>query len=438
MPIPSFNQGRPDQSWRQNKKKYYIKRATAGHPAKKTKRLSYASPKRNNQPANFMVKAKKILLFGSLFLVVGGVISGLIFFAWVAHGVTDISKLTERVQPQSTKIYDRTGNNLLFEFYGNEQRTDINLNEIPDYVKWATISIEDKDYYNHGAISLWGIFRGVVLRVMMGKSPQGGSTLTQQFVKNAVLSNERTIIRKMKEWILAYRLEKTYTKDEILQFYFNEIPYGSTAYGVEAASQMYFGKSARDVNLAEAAILAALPQAPSKYSPYGPNQDLLFGRQQYILDLMVQQKYISQDQADAAKEYKIEFKPFATQIKAPHFVMYVKEMLSEKYGEKTVEQGGLKVITTLDLYKQEIAEQVIDEHAEKNETNWNASNAALVSLDPKTGQILAMVGSRDYFQRRYRWPGQYHDQSAPTGIFPEALGLPDRFYEGLHAQYHPL
>jgi membrane peptidoglycan carboxypeptidase len=225
----------------------------------------------------------------------------------------------------------------------------------------------------------------------------GGSTLTQQFIKNAVLTTEKTYTRKIKELILAYQVEKRFTKDEILQMYLNEIPYGSTAYGIEAASQRYFGKSVRDVNIAEAAILAALPQAPSRYSPYGPNKDLLIARQHYILDLMVEQGYIEEEKAVVAKQVTINFKEQSNNILAPHFVMYVKELLSEKYGEKMVEQEGLKIYTTLDLYKQEIAEKVIAEKTPGNEENYGASNASLVSIDPKTGQILAMVGSRDYF-----------------------------------------
>lgn len=225
----------------------------------------------------------------------------------------------------------------------------------------------------------------------------GGSTLTQQFIKNSVLTNEKTITRKIKEIILAYRLEKKFSKDEILQMYFNEIPYGSTAYGVEAASQKYFGKSAKDLNLAESAILAAMPQAPSRYSPYGPNKDILVARQKYILDLMAKYGYITKDQAMEAQNTVLVFKAPSDNMIAPHFIMYVKEILSDKYGEKTIEQGGLKIYTTLDLYKQKIAEQVINEKSVSNEKKYQATNAALISIDPKNGQILAMVGSRDYF-----------------------------------------
>ena len=244
---------------------------------------------------------------------------------------------------------------------------------------------------------MWAMFRTAITNVLFGQKA-GGSTLTQQFIKNAVLSPEKTYTRKIKELILAYKVEKKFSKDEILQMYLNEIPYGSTAYGVEAASQRYFGKSVKDVNLAEAAILAALPQAPSRYSPYGSNKDLLIQRQHVILDLMKEQGYIPEAKAEAAKQFKLEFKKQEdANMLAPHFVMYIKEMLSEKYGEKMIEQDGLKIYTTLDLYKQKIAEEVITAQAEKNEKNYNAKNAALISIDPKNGQILAMVGSKDYF-----------------------------------------
>lgn len=388
------------QSWRTNKKKYYIKRQPQNTANRlKKRRLSHRA-KRSRRAGFLSPRLKQRLISFGLILVIITLLSGLTFFAYLSRKVTDIRALTDRQLAESTKIFDRTGEELLFEIHGEEKRTEVSLAQIPDYVKWATIAIEDKNFYKHKGISIWGIFRGVVIETLRHGRAQGGSTLTQQFVKNAILTPERRITRKLKEWILAYRIEKTYAKDEILEFYFNEIPYGSTAYGIEAASQLYFGKSIRDINLAEAAILAALPQAPSKYSPYGSNRELLIGRQQYILDLMVAQKYISAEQAEKAKEVELDFKPPNINIKAPHFVMYVKEILSEKYGEKTVEQDGLKVITTLDLYKQEIAEGVISKHAEDNLEEWDATNAALISLDPKTGQVLAMVGSKGFFNEK--------------------------------------
>ncbi|HNX10570.1 MAG TPA: PBP1A family penicillin-binding protein [bacterium] len=314
----------------------------------------------------------------------------------ITRQLPDPNHLIEREIAQSTKIYDRTGENLLYEVSGDQKRTLVPLNEIPEYVKQATIAIEDKNFYKHGGISIWAMARTAITNVLFNRSA-GGSTLTQQFIKNAVLSPEKTITRKIKEMVMAQRLEKKFSKDEILQMYLNEIPYGSNAYGVEAASQKYFGKHVKDINLAEAAILAAITQAPSRYSPYGPNKDILIKRQQYVLDLMEEQGYISSAQKEEAKNYQLKFVTPDSGFFAPHFVLYVKALLAEKYGEKMVEQGGLKIYTTLDFEKQKIAEEVIKEKTANYPEKYNANNAALVSIDPKTGQILAMVGSRDYF-----------------------------------------
>lgn len=340
---------------------------------------------------------KKLIKIG-LIVLAGCFLIGLTSVAYLSKDLPDPNKLINREVAQSTKIYDRKGETILYEIHGDEKRTLVSLNDIPLNVRNATIGIEDKNFYKHGGFSLWAIFRTVVKNVLTG-SKAGGSTLTQQFVKNAILTNEKTYTRKIKELILAYQMEKKFTKDEILQMYLNEIPYGSTAYGVEAASLRYFGKSVKDTNLAEAAILAALPQAPSRYSPYGEHTDLLFARQHYILDQMVDQGYITKDEAEAAKQYKIQFSKQNENILAPHFVMYIKDYLSEKYDQKTIEQGGLKIITTLDLDKQKIAEEVVKDKTLKNAKKYKATNAALVSIDPKTGQVLAMVGSRDYFDK---------------------------------------
>jgi 1A family penicillin-binding protein len=393
MPIPQLSKpGRSDQSWRVQKRKYYISRS------KKPVYSSYshgAKKQKNGDGFFAFLKNKKLYKpLGIAFLVFILVI--LLGLGWISKDLPDPNKLIDRQIAQSTTIYDRTGENILYEIHGDEQRTLVNLDQIPDYVRWATISIEDKNFYKHGGFSFLAILRTVATNILTGKKA-GASTLTQQFVKNAVLSPEKTYTRKIKELILAYKIEQKFSKDEILQMYLNEIPYGSTAYGIEAASQKYFGKSVKNINLAEAAVLAALPQAPSKYSPYGSNIDLLMERQRYILDQMFKQGYISEAKAEAGKLTKVEFKKQTDNITAPHFVMYIKEILSEKYGENMIEQDGLKIYTTLDLYKQKIAEETITETAEQNETKYNATNASLISIDPKTGQILAMVGSRDYF-----------------------------------------
>jgi len=331
-----------------------------------------------------------------ILLAVLGILSFSILVFFLSRDLPNPNQLIQREVAQSTKIYDRTGENILYEIHGDQKRTLVSLNEIPNNVKNATISIEDKNFYKHGGISIWAMVRTMITNVLYNRSA-GGSTLTQQFVKNAILSNEKTFTRKIKEIILAQKIEKKFSKDEILQMYLNEIPYGSNAYGVEAASRKYFGKSVKDTNLAEAAILAALPQSPSRYSPYGTHKDLLIARQQYILDIMQEQGYISADEKEAAKKFELKFAAPETNITAPHFIMYIKEILAEKYGEKTIEQDGLKIYTTLDLYKQKIAEEVVKGKSEDYPKKYNANNAALVSIDPKTGQVLAMVGSRDYF-----------------------------------------
>jgi 1A family penicillin-binding protein len=386
-----------NSSWREQRQKEYTVYLS---------RINKKNIFRNNKEIALSKIAKKIfaLVFTKKFLKIAGVLAGLLIaamaglFVWLSRGLPNPNQLINRQVAQSTKIYDRTGETVLYEIHGDEKRTLVSLTDIPDYVKWATISIEDKDFYRHGAFSLWAIFRTAVTNVLFGKRA-GGSTLTQQFVKNAILTNEKSYERKIKELILAYRIEEKFSKDEILQMYLNEIPYGSTAYGIEAASQRYFGKSIANVSIAEAAILAALPQSPSRYSPYGSNQEILFGRQKHIINLMEEYGYIAKEQADEARGAKVVFKEAAENIIAPHFVMYVKELLSEKYGDTEIEQGGYKIITTLDLFKQKTAEDIIKVNAEKNEKKYGASNAALISLDPKTGEVLAMVGSRDYFNK---------------------------------------
>lgn len=375
-------------SWREQKKEIAIRKTRAGAQSKARfiKAWNWAQQRLLTKTFG---KITIIIFILGLFAVFATVI-------FLSRQLPDPNKLMDRQVAQSTKIYDRTGQTVLYEIHGGAQRTMVNINDIPAYVKEATIAIEDKDFYRHSGFSLWAIARTAITNLLFNRKA-GGSTLTQQFVKNAILTTEKSYIRKAKELILAYRIEKNFNKDQILQMYFNEIPYGSTAYGVEAASQKYFGKDVKNINLAEAAVLAAMVQRPSKYSPFGPNRDILISRQQYVLDLMAEQGYISKDEAETAKNTPLKFSTAKENIIAPHFVMYVKEMLSEKYGEKEIEQGGYKIITSLDLFKQQAAEEIIASSTENYPKKYKASNAALLSLDPKTGEILAMVGSRDYF-----------------------------------------
>jgi len=343
------------------------------------------------------------------FFVLGIFFIGLV--AWYSKDLPSPNKIIDRSVSLSTKIYDRTGEILLYELSGPEKRTLINIKDIPEHAVNATIAIEDKNFYKHGGISLWGILRGQIMPRLQGKRAQGGSTLTQQFVKNAILTNERALARKIKEWVLSYRLEQKFSKEEILQLYFNEIPYGSSAYGIESAAWYYFDKPAKQLTIAESAILAALPQAPSYYSPYGTHKDALIARQHAVLDLMAEQNYITKEEAEAAKNEELKFKKRAENIKAPHFVMYIRQLLGEKYGDTVIEQSGWKIITTIDWKAQEEAEKLITEQAEKNATSYNAQNAALVAIDTENSEILAMVGSKDYFNEEI--DGQFNVALAP-------------------------
>lgn len=378
------------------------------------------------------------ILVSLVILAALGLLSAFIMVAWISRDLPNPNQLIDREVAQSTKIYDRSGKHILYEIHGEEKRTLISLDEIPENVKHATIAIEDKNFYKHGGFSIWAMFRTLITNVVYNRRA-GGSTLTQQFVKNAILSSEKSYVRKIKEIILAQRIEKKFNKDEVLQMYLNEIPYGSNAYGVEAASQKFFGKSVREVNLAEAALLAALPQSPSRYSPYGPNKDLLLGRKDYVLDVMAEQKYISEAERDAAKSFELKFERAEISITAPHFVMMVKDILAEKYGETEVEQGGLKIYTTIDWEKQMFAEEVIKEKTENYQEKYNANNAALVAVDPKTGQILVMVGSRDYFNEeidgqvnvanRPRQPGSSMKPIVYAALFEQGYSPDTKLYD---------
>ncbi|PIZ00297.1 penicillin-binding protein [bacterium (Candidatus Howlettbacteria) CG_4_10_14_0_8_um_filter_40_9] len=317
-------------------------------------------------------------------------------FGWYAKDLPTPNKINSRFQAQSTQIFDRNGK-LLYEVHGDKNRILVSINDLPDHVKQSAIAIEDKDFYKHSGFDVKGILRATFVNLVSKNRAQGGSTITQQFIKNALLSSEKSSARKIKEIILAIEIEQMYSKDDILQMYLNEIPYGSNAYGIQVAAKTYFDKDAKDLSLAEAATLAALPQAPTYYSPYGQHKDELLARKDTVLDQMAKQGYIKKEEADAAKEQKLAFSGKAYgDITAPHFVMYVKEKLVEKYGQQMAEEGGLKVYTTLDIDKQKIAEEAVAKYGTKNATA-GASNSALVATDPKTGQILAMVGSRDFF-----------------------------------------
>jgi len=358
------------------------------------KRTIY-SPTRRVKRDKF--KLSKFFLFIFFLFLFSLTIFGIIFL-WTSRDLPDPNKLLERDIVQSTKIYDRKGETVLYEIFTGERRTLVELSDISRYLVFATVAAEDKYFYEHQGFSLKSTIRAILVNIFRGGRVQGGSTITQQLVKNAILSPEKTYARKIRELILAYQIERKFTKDEILKMYLNEIPYGSNAYGVEAASQTYFGKSASSLTLDEAATLAALPKAPSYYSPYGEHKDKLIARRNYILDQMHELEFISDEEWEEAKntDTLAKIKPRKERMLAPHFVMYVKEQLIEKYGHRLVEQGGLKVITSLDLEAQKAAEEAIEKNQETLK-KFHANNAALVALDVKTNEILAMVGSKDYF-----------------------------------------
>ncbi len=304
------------------------------------------------------------------------------------------AKLGNYEIPISTKIYDRHGE-LLFDIFASENRTPVPLTEIPKYVQQATIAIEDKDFYKHGGINPIGGMIRAALATITGRQLQGGSTITQQLVKSALLTPERTVTRKIREIILAFWVETLYSKDKILEMYLNQVPYGGTAWGIETAAENYFGKKSSELTLAEAALLAGLPQAPTRYSPFGAYPELAMSRQQAVLRRMIEDGYISKQEAEVAQNTQLLFKQ-TTNIRAPHFVMYVKQLLVDKYGESLVERGGLKVITTLDLQIQDDAQATVTAEIAKL-TKLRVGNGAALITKPATGEILAMVGSTDYF-----------------------------------------
>lgn len=342
-------------------------------------------------------KTKKSLWQGifklGLALVIFGTISGVALVAWVSRDLPNPDRLTDRHIAQSTKIYDRTGQHLLREIFTDKKRTLVDLNDIPKNVINGVIATEDTQFYTHRGIRPLSLARSFVYGLMgKGRIGGGASTLTQQLVKNAILTNERTITRKIKEFILSVRLEQVYTKDQILKIYFNEIPYGSTNYGIESAAQSYFGKHVADLNLQESATLAGLPQAPSRYLN---NPESLRNRRNFVLQRMFEEGYITKQEKEEAQASPLTLSQHIGNITAPHFVFYVKDILDQEFGEKVVDTGGLKVITTLDLNKQNYAEEAVSS-SQKTLLEAKADNAALVAMDPKNGQILAMVGSRDY------------------------------------------
>ncbi len=326
--------------------------------------------------------------------------AGIVVIWFSSLKIPDFHSFEERKIANSTKIYDRTGEILLYNIHQDIKKTDIPFDKMGVNIKNATVAIEDSEFYNHSGIRIKSIIRATLSNLFGSSGTQGGSTITQQLVKNALLTKKKTIARKIKEWILALKIDRSMPKEKILEYYLNENPYGGNVYGIGEASKTYFNKDPFNLTLSEAAYLASIPQSPTLLSPYGKNKDKLETRKNLVLSRMLELKFIGEEEYERAKDEIVNFIPPATfGIRAPHFVFFIKDYLEQKYGSELVEEGGLKVITTLNYYLQEKGEEIVKTGALQNEKDWDGSNAGLVAIDPKTGQILTMVGSRDYFDK---------------------------------------
>jgi len=348
-----------------------------------------------------MFKSKKFWFnfFRVALMLMGvGIVTVVGLFVWYSKDLPSPTKVVRR-DGYSSKVYDRNGQ-VLYDIYDDGRRDPITFGDIPDYLKKATIAVEDKDFYKHNGFDPLTPLRIIKNAFYFGKIT-GGSTLTQQLTRTVLLSTDRTVTRKMKELILSIQIDGKYSKDEILGMYLNEVSYGGSSWGVGPAAEQYFNKPVKELNLAECAILAGLPQLPSVYSPYSKTPTAYVARTQHVLTRMVEDGYISQALAnetmEQVKNYKFSDKNSTT--KAPHFVFWIKDLLAAKYGEAVVEGGGLKITTTLDLTLQDEAQKIVSEEVDKTE-NLGISNGAAIVLDPTNGQVLAMVGSRDYFSTK--------------------------------------
>ncbi len=344
---------------------------------------------------------KKIIIDSCIVLGILFFLGGSFFFILFSTvNLPDFNSFDSRIIANTTKIYDRTGQHLLFSAHQNISRTVVPLNQISDYVKKGVIAIEDDQFYTHNGIRPTALLRAILVDITGAGMAQGGSTITQQLIKKTLLTDDKTIIRKAKEIVLALKMEQRFSKDKILELYLNEIPYGGNIYGIEEASQTFFSKHATDINLAEAAYLAAIPNAPSYYSPYGKNKEKLNIRKNLVLDKMRTLGFITEDEYNRAKNEVVTFFPLSKgNTDALHFSLMVRSMIEEKYGSDAIESGGLKIITTLDYDIQKKTEEIVKKYSLEIEQKFKASNAATVIIDPKTGQVLSLVGSRDYFDK---------------------------------------
>lgn len=391
------------------------------------------------------LKLNSFTNFVRLFLILFLILSGSLILWLSMLQIPDFKGLEERKISESTKIYDRTGETLLYDIHQGVTRRVVPYGDISVYLKNAAVAIEDSDFYKHNGIKLESIIRSIFVNLESGSLKQGGSTITQQVIKNALLTSEKRFSRKIKEIILAFKLERTMTKEEILTLYLNEIPYGGSIYGAGDASSKFFGKDVKDLTLAEAAYMAAIPRAPTFYSPYGKNKESLDTRKDLVLTRMVELGFITKEEGESAKKEVVVFlKREDGGIKAPHFVEYVKSYLEEKYGQQALETKGFRVITTLNLDLQQKAESVVSEYAKSNEEKFNAKNTGMIGIDPKTGDVLVMVGSRDYFNiedegnfnvtTAYRQPGSSFKPFVYATAFNKGY-LPDTVLMDLETQF---
>jgi len=338
----------------------------------------------------------KIMMWGALVLIG----TAFLIFFYYAKDLPRPENFTERTLSQTTKIFDRSGQTLLYEIYGEEKRTWAPLDIIPQRLKNAVIASEDANFYQHFGIDPKGVLRSILINLRLGKPVYGGSTIPQQLIRSTFFSTKKTLQRKVREIILALELDRRYSKDQILEWYLNQVPFGQNTYGVEAASQTYFRKPVSEISLPEAAVLTALIQAPSYLSPYGNHKDELLSRKNVVLDRMTALGYITKAEAEQNKIIEVVFAKPAPLIKAPHFTLWVKDYLTTKYGEDFLRGKGLRVYTSLDWDLQQAAEKVVAARAKINEVN-GAYNTSLVAINPKSGEVLAMVGSKDWFADSY-------------------------------------
>lgn len=345
-------------------------------------------------------KAKKILtnlFYITIILLLSGVFISLFSFIYFARDLPRPERYGDQPSVEPTKIYDRTGKNVLYTIYGEEKREITTLEEIPKHFIDALLTAEDSNFYNHFGIDFRGIARSFLANIRAGRTVAGGSTIPQQYVRSALLTPDREIIRKVREIVLTIELERRYSKDEILGFYLNQIPFGSNAYGIESAAQTYFNKTASELTLAESATLVSLIPAPSYLSPFGNNLEELMRRKDHLLGRMRNAELITEEEMEEAKEEDVVFKPSGDYLRAPHFVMHIKSDLERRYGEEFLKEEGLEIYTTIDFEIQKKAEEVVKRRINGLQ-NFNAHNAGVVVIDPYTGEILAMVGSADYFK----------------------------------------